>query len=102
MTLKEWIKYFLIRTFRDEIIEVYPPEDYIVTYRDVGTRLEGYMVRVVYKYHGVENRLFPIDNDHFQFISSQRTLKYAQDFYTNARKKIEQAKQENANEKQKR
>ena len=92
MTLKEWIKYFLIRTFRDEIIEVYPPEDYIVTYRDVGTRLEGYMVRVVYKYHGVENRLFPIDNDHFQFISSQRTLKYAQDFYMKARKQIEQRK----------
>ena len=92
MTLKEWIKYFFIRTFHDEIIAVYPPEEYIVTYRDVGTRLEGYTVRVEYKYRGIDNRLFPIDNDHFQIVSPQRALKYAQDFYMKARDKIEQGK----------
>ena len=88
ISFKDKITYFINRTFRDEIIAVEPPREMWVEYKDVGRRLEGYVVPVTYKYRGKQTIYSCIDNDHLCLVSPQRALKFATDFYNNARQKI--------------
>ena len=95
MTLTQKIKNFYERTFRDEIVTVEPPREWWIEYRDIGRRLEGYIVPVVYKYRGKRNLCATIDNDHLNFISKEKALQNAMTFYNNAIKKIK-ARNENS------
>ena len=81
MNVRQKIKYFIDRTFHDEIIAAKPPVEWLQVYRDVGVRVEGYVVPVVRKYSGKENILFPIDYGMFGLVSAKSAAKNAADFY---------------------
>ena len=88
------IRNFIKREFHDEIVAIEEPREWWVEYRDVGKRLEGYVIPVTYKYRGKQNLYSIIDNDHWHLISQERALKKAQKFYAQVQKKI-QAHNEN-------
>ena len=88
LNLKFNLKDFITRTFHDEILSADAPCEYKITYNDIGTRLEAYVVDVTYKYAGKRQYFFAIDNDHLQLISPARALKNANDFYARCLKKV--------------
>lgn len=88
MQIKEKIHNFIERNFNDQIISVGSPIEWWCAYKDVGTRLEAYAVPVVYKYHGRQNVLFMIDNDHFCLIPPKYALKNAQRFQMRTTRKM--------------
>ena len=81
---------FLNKTFHDEIVDVKPPREWWEDYHDVGPRQEGYIVRVVYKYKGMKDIKFSIDNEHLKLVSAIRAARRARRFYADACKKIKQ------------
>ena len=83
------IRDFINRTFHDEVIGVLPPQEVYYTYRDVGTRLESYVVKVTYKYAGAKEAFFDIDNDHFQIISKEQAKIWANAFYKRMLQRID-------------
>ena len=89
MNVRQKIKYFIDRTFHDEIIAIKPPVEWLQAYRDIGVRVEGYAVFVTYKYKGNDKILFPIDNEHLQLVSAKRAAKRAQEFYGKIVRKLE-------------
>ncbi len=94
--LKERFNNFIERTFHDEIVAVEPPRECWMEYRDVGRRLEAYIVPITYKYRGVRNAYFDIDNDHFLLVTPEKALKNANSFYL---KILQQIKKRNENTK---
>ena len=88
MGIKQKFKLFITKTFHDEIIAVAEPREWWIEYRDIGKRLEGYIVTVTYKYRGKRNLYSVIDNDHFHLISPERALKDAKAFYSKTLQKI--------------
>ena len=96
MKIKEKINNFIKRTFHDEIVAVEPPREWWMEYRDVGRRLEAYVVSVVYKYRGAQTAYFSVDNDHFLLVTPQKALKNANDFYLRT---LQQIKNRNENTK---
>ena len=98
MKIKQVISNFVNRMFNDEVIDVQPPREWWVEYKDVGKRLEGYIVSVTYKYRGWCDTYSIIDNDHFQLISPKQALKNATRFYNKTRQKISAAKLAHLNE----
>lgn len=101
MQIAAKIEYFINRLFRDEIIRIRKPKKWIIKYKDIGTRLEGYIVDVTYKYAGKQQHIFHIDNDHLKLISQSEALNTAQNFYLKVREEIKQRqlKQKNENTK---
>ena len=86
--IKLSIRNFIKRTFHDEIIAIEEPREWWVEYKDVGRRLEGYIIPVTYKYRGNQNTYSIIDNDHLHIITKERALREAQKFYAKVQKKI--------------
>ena len=89
LNMKLSIRNFLKRTFHDEIIAIEEPREFVVKYKDIGERLEGYIIPVTYKYRGKQNMYSMIDNDHWHLISKERALRDAQTFYQQTLKKIQ-------------
>ena len=94
LSMQLCIKNFMKRTFHDEIIAVEEPREFVVKYKDIGDRLEGYIIPVTYKYRGKQNMYSMIDNDHWHLISKECALKRANKFYQQTLKKI-QSRNEN-------
>lgn len=90
MYIKEKIERLLNIAFRDEVVAISGPHEWWWEYRDVGKRLEGYLVVVKYKYAGEKKYHFTIDNDHLQLVSANDALKNAKDFYSRVCAKIQQ------------
>ena len=88
MTLIQKIKDFYEKTFHDEIVAIEEPREWWLEYRDIGRRLEGYIVPVTYKYRGKRNMCAWIDNDHMNLISKEKALQNATTFYNNVINKI--------------
>lgn len=84
------IQNLLNRLFRDEAVAVSEPREWIIQYKDVGTRLEGYIVDVTYKYAGKQSKYFNIDNDHFLLVSKSDAFNAASRFCSMIREKIKQ------------
>lgn len=89
MNVRQKIKYFIDRTFHDEIIAAKPPVEWYEIYRDIGPRVEGYVVPVVRKYSGKTNILFPIDYGMFGLVPAKSAAKNAADFYVKIMRKLE-------------
>ena len=88
------IRDFINKTFRDEMTGVEQPREWWIKYKDVGERLEGYIVTVHYKYRGQKDRCFDIDNDHFQIVSKIEANNNAWDFYFRTLDEIEKRNSE--------
>lgn len=90
------IKHFINKTFRDEIVDVkLPREDWFV-FNEI-SKLESYVVTVVYKYAGPKDVVFDIEDEEeiipsfflysvaeqnrLRKLSQERTLKSARSFY---------------------
>ena len=99
MNIKHQISNFINKTFRDEIIDIKPPREWWVEYKDVGKQLEGYIISVIYKYRGERKAYACIDNGFLGIISPDEALHHATVFYDNIRKKIalRRATQQNEN-----
>ena len=78
--------------FHDKIIDIEEPREWHIEYRDIGKRLEGYIVPVTYKYRGKCNKYFIIDYDHFQLISKQRAQNNANLYYQRVREELDRNK----------
>lgn len=89
---------FIDKTFRDEIVDIEPPKEWWFEYRDVGKRLEGYIIPVTYKYRGRCYMYSSIDNDHFGLVTPQRALKEAERFYNKTQQKLLQKRSRAINE----
>lgn len=92
MKFVEKIKDLYNKTFNDEIIDIKPPREFWCDYRDIGRRLEGYKLKVQYKYKGWSDVFFSIDNDHLQLISKEKALKTAINFYEKVITNLQQSK----------
>ncbi|MBQ7409175.1 MAG: hypothetical protein IJV03_01280 [Alphaproteobacteria bacterium] len=92
MQIAAKIEYFINRLFRDEITHIEKPKKWVAKYKDIGKRLEGYIVNVTYKYAGKQKKFFHIDYDHLQLISKADAFKAAQNFYLSACAEIKQRK----------
>ena len=92
MKIIEKVKDLYKKTFDDEIIGIKPPREYWCDYRDVGHRLEGYKIAVTYKYKGLLDVFFIVDNDHFRLVSKEKALKNAMNFYEKTLTNLQQQK----------
>lgn len=86
--IKTGIKDFMNKTFHDEVVAVAPPREFYYTYRDIGIRLESFVVTVTYKYRGRVNYFFCIDNDHLKLVSVEKAFCAARDYYLSKLQKI--------------
>lgn len=82
------IKEFIDNIFNNPPIDVCLPRAFTVFYRDVGKRVEAYTVEVTYKNDKHKEFTFPVDNDHWQLVSSDRAYKRAMCFYRRQRAKV--------------
>ena len=96
MDVKQKIIDIINIVFHDELIDINPPIERWMEYRDIGRRLEAYVVRATYKYRGNIDYTFSIDNDHFMLVTPQRALQNANNFYLQA---LQQIKNRNENTK---
>ncbi|MBR5153200.1 MAG: hypothetical protein IKW57_00160 [Alphaproteobacteria bacterium] len=71
-------------------VAVYKPVAVYQTYRDKGTVLLGYEVRVEYKYHNPRQVFFTHDEEKLCLISRKKALKNAIGFYEQMSKKIQE------------
>lgn len=71
------------------VLDVSEPAAYQKTYTDVGNLLLGYQVTVTYKYHGVYEYIFPVDNK-VGLITPERAFKRAQNFCNQKRASVKQ------------
>ena len=79
---------FMDNIFSPTPIDVCLPLAFTVFYRDVGKRVEAYTVEVTYKSGKHKEFTFPVDNDHWQLVSSSRAYKRAMDFYRRQRVRV--------------
>ena len=98
MQIAAKIEYFINILFRDEAIRISKPKKWIVKYKDVGRRLEGYIVDVTYRYAGKQQKIFNIDNDHLELVSQSEAFNAAQNFYLKVREEIKQRQSKQKNE----
>ena len=95
LKLRLSIRDYLKKTFHDEIIDIEEPREWWVEYKDVGRRLEGYVIPAIYKYRGKQNIYSTIDNDHFFIITKEHAFKSAWKFFNETKKKIAARNNEN-------
>lgn len=88
LNVKLRLKNLIAKTFCDEIIDIKKPQEWWVEYRDIGKRMEGYIINVTYKYKGNRNLYSFIDADHFRLVTAKKAKKAAWDFYDEVCKKI--------------
>ena len=88
MKIVQSIEDFMKRNFNDEIIDVQPIAEMRIKYRDIGERLEGYVVPVTYKNRGQSKEYFTIDNDHWKIVSAEKAFQNAKDYHLKSSRKM--------------
>ena len=92
MQIAAKLEYAMNRLFRDEITHIESPKKWVAKYKDIGKRLEGYIVNVTYKYAGKQKKFFDIDYGWLRLVSKEEAAKAAQNFYLMGCEEIKQRK----------
>ena len=81
---------FIDNIFNNPPVSVVEPRPQKMHYSDVGTRIEAYIVKVIYKNGNSRRFSFAVDHDHFCLSSQPHSLKRAIRFYNRQCAKIKQ------------